>query len=65
MQACDDGRAVPNPKSNPGLVEDCKALLAARDKLDGAGSLNWNAGLPINDWEGIRATGGAGTRHQD
>ena len=57
MQACDDGRAVPNPKSNPGLVEDCKALLAARDKLDGAGSLNWNAGLPINDWEGIRATG--------
>ena len=57
VQACDDGRAVPNPKSNPGLVEDCKALLAARDKLDGAGSLNWNAGLPINDWEGIRATG--------
>ena len=57
LQACDDGRAVPNPKSNPGLVEDCKALLAARDKLDGAGSLNWDAGLPINDWEGIRATG--------
>lgn len=57
LQACDDGRTVPDPKNNTGLVEDCKALLASREKLDGTGSLNWNAGLPITDWEGIETSG--------
>ena len=35
LLGCDDGIAVPDPKNNPGLVTDCKALLEARDKLAG------------------------------
>ena len=38
LHACDGGAAVPNPGDNPGLAEDCKALLAFRDKLSGGAS---------------------------
>ena len=30
LAACSNGVAVPNPEDNPGLVNDCAALLAAR-----------------------------------
>ena len=53
LQACDSGTAVPDPRNNPGLVADCKVLLALRDELVGDESLNWSTGLAITEWEGI------------
>ena len=44
--------------SNVGLVADCEALLAARDRLqDGGARLNWWQGTPIANWEGITLRG--------
>ena len=57
LQACDGGTAVPDPGNNPGLVEDCKVLLALRDELAGTGSLNWNTQLAITSWEGVGVSG--------
>ena len=57
LQACDGGTAVPDPGNNPGLVEDCKVLLALRDELAGTGSLNWDTQLAMTSWEGIRVSG--------
>ena len=57
LQACDDGWTVPNPENNPGLVEDCRVLLAIRDDLAGTGFLNWEFGLPLDRWGGIRVSG--------
>ena len=34
-EACANGIAVPNPAENPGLVSDCRALIASRIKLAG------------------------------
>ena len=57
LYACDDGWTVPDPENNAGLVEDCRALLAIRDDLAGTGFLNWEFGLPIDRWGGIRVSG--------
>ena len=36
-------------------LQDCQLLLGIRDALvgDGGAQLNWDAGLPINDWTGV------------
>ena len=60
LYACDDGTAVPNPGDNPGLVADCKVLLALRDELAGTGSLNWDPQLAMTSWHGIHVTGSPG-----
>ena len=39
--------AVASPANNPGLVADCNVLLAARDTLEGTGTLNWSASTYI------------------
>ena len=57
LLGCDDGRTVPDPDQNTGLVADCKILLGLRDTLVGSGSLNWAAGLAIDDWEGVTISG--------
>ena len=57
LHACDGGAAVPNPGDNPGLVEDCKALLTFRDKVDRNSSLNWSRRLLITSWKGIQVSG--------
>ena len=54
---CSNGIAVSNPNSNPGLVSDCQALLAARDTLAGTASLNWSADVNIERWDGIYVEG--------
>ena len=54
---CSSGIAVTDPDDNPGLVSDCEVLLAARDILAGSADLNWSAGLPIEEWDGIRTVG--------
>ena len=50
---CSNGAAVPNPASNPGLVADCEALLAAKDELRGNANLNWHADRNISGWDGV------------
>ena len=57
LLACDDGIAVPDPENNPGLVTDCKSLLAARDKLAGNVYLDWDAEAAISSWEGVTVSG--------
>ena len=54
---CATGGAVADAANNPGLVSDCEALLSARDVLVGSGSLNWSAGRPIAEWEGVTVRG--------
>ena len=51
--SCANGVAVPDPRANQGLVQDCVALLAARDALAGEADLNWSADRDIHDWRGI------------
>ena len=55
--ACSHGTAVPESSTNPGLVSDCMALLAAKDTLRGAETLNWSVDAPISDWEGVWVQG--------
>ena len=43
--------------SNTGLVADCEALLAARNALEGNARLNWSAGNPIDQWDGVYLRG--------
>ena len=50
---CATGGAVADAANNPGLVSDCEALLAARDRLAGSATLNWSAGTPIEEWDGV------------
>ncbi len=56
-QSCDDGAAVPDPESNPDLVRECEWLLALRDPLAGSDTLDWHAGRPVADWEGVTIEG--------
>ena len=43
--------------TTPMLLNDCKALLRARDRLAGAGRLNWRADTPIEHWQGVTVAG--------
>ena len=47
--------------SETALAADCEVLLSARGSLEGKARLNWSAGTPIEDWEGI-SVGGAPLR---
>ena len=51
------GSAVANHAANPGLVQDCMALLAAKDELRGTRALNWSESRAIADWDGVKTTG--------
>ena len=51
------GLAVPDQGANPGLMQDCIALLAARDALRGAATLNWSTDTPITGWQGVLVQG--------
>ena len=46
--------------TNPGLVADCDALLAARDILAGTTVLNWSSDTPMADWSGVVLDGTSG-----
>lgn len=54
---CASGIAVPNPEENPGLVNDCRILLEARELLVGRSWLNWSAEAPMEQWEAIELGG--------
>ena len=53
LSACEDGYVVPEPDANPGLVQDCRTLLEARDRLIGGAYVNWSMSRPIEAWDGI------------
>lgn len=50
---CSNGIAVPDPANSPDLVSDCDTLLAVRDTLAGAKSLNWSDDRSITSWRGV------------
>ena len=59
-ELCSNGVVVPNPEVNPWLVGDCVVLLSVRGVLVGDDGtlvaesvLNWNADLPITQWDGV------------
>ena len=67
LARCSDGRFVPDPDDNPGLVQDCRILvgfanLQAQDDALPAGHAlrQWGAGtqLRIGSWAGVEVTGG-------
>ena len=53
VDLCSNGIAVPDPQNDPGLVQDCAALLTAKDILAADPPLNWSADILIYEWEGI------------
>ena len=55
---CGNGVAVADPAKNPGLVEDCEALLSSRDTLAGNRTLwAWAPTTPIANWDGVTVGG--------
>lgn len=57
LSVCVTEGAVADADNNPGLVSDCEALLEARDVLAVSVTLNWSAGTPIGEWEGVTLRG--------
>ena len=54
---CSSGVAVADPTADTGLVDDCEALLGAKEELAGTGVLNWSAEVAMSTWDGV-TTGG-------
>ncbi len=57
MPVCSNGVTVPTPTANTGLVQDCTALLEARDALAGPGRLNWDGSRALSAWTGVTVGG--------
>ena len=49
---CPNSAAV-SGYTNPGIVDDCEALVVSRDVLGGGKSLNWSEDISIGEWEGV------------
>ena len=54
---CESGQAVEAPLESPLLTEDCNTLLAIKDTLAPGAQLNWDAAIPIEQWEGLELGG--------
>ncbi len=57
VAACGDGVAVAEPEANPGLVEDCAALLEVQNAVAGPDGLNWFVEWSMSEWEGVVVEG--------
>ena len=44
-------------RTNRGLIQDCIALLEAKDALRGTGTLNWSVDVAIGKWDGVTVSG--------
>ncbi len=55
--ACATGYVVPEPEANPGLVRDCQVLAGLAPDADGRPRWNWNAGTPVDRWDGVIVAG--------
>ena len=51
--SCSGTTATPSATASAGLVADCEILLAAKDALAGAATLNWATGTAIASWDGV------------
>ena len=51
------GLVVADQINNPHLMEDCTALLAAKDTLRGTATLNWGVDTAITTWDGVTVAG--------
>ena len=61
-QSCSAGLIVPELEENPGLVEDCEALLRAWPELDrrnvlSEGEYGWSKDVPLAEWGGVTIGG--------
>ena len=55
---CTNGQVVPAPAENPGLVQDCRTLMEARDALGTYRELSWgDPSTPIGEWDGVLVSG--------
>ena len=61
---CSTGAVVPAWEANPGLVQDCAALLALRGALAGSADLDWSAETAITGWEGVTVGGSPPRVHE-
>ena len=52
--------AAPDQANNPALMRDCINLLAAKDTLRGAATLNWSVDTAITSWDGVKVEGSPG-----
>ena len=52
---------LPPAPMNRALLDDCTALLAAKEALAGGAALNWHAQLPVGNWQGVTAGGPEGS----
>ena len=50
---CSNGAAVTQPEVNPGLVEDCEALIRSRYGLGPRLTTGWTTDTPISEWPGV------------
>ena len=52
---CRSGGAITDPGANPGLIDDCAALLALRSAAVGSESRYsyWNTRQPMREWRGV------------
>ena len=50
---CTNGIVVPQPQSNPKLVQQCETLLNFKRTLAGDAKLNWSEDIPIKFWHGV------------
>ena len=64
VQACSNGVVVPEPELNPGLVNDCAALLTAReilignyDRSDNKPLIDWRVDVAVSEWDGVTVSG--------
>ena len=53
LTACSNDIAIIDPAAHEGLVRDCALLLDGKDALRGTTPLNWNASVPMTEWEGV------------
>lgn len=54
---CTNGQVVPAWAENPGLVQDCRTLMDARDVLRTYSRLNWDLTKPLWEWDGVKVSG--------
>ena len=54
-----DGSGPPTC-ARPETAPDCAVLLEARDALAGTATLNWNAAVPLAEWQGVTVDGETG-----
>ena len=58
LDVCSAGTLVPDPKANPGLVEDCEALVEIlNNSFEEYRDLSWSIRAPITHWQGVWVEG--------